>query len=214
MHPTHTSSTDISPAQANSPRSEAPNERLARIEEGLVKVQIRLDDFLEHFPGPSNGFVFPPEGPTAITAGPGNSLANKILLAHTPQAVQAAIRDRILDAAADVSDISIDIDDGRVVYEIDGRGPSGERLQIEVAADGSIIDEQVEMVATDLPVAVVAALNEAIGDMPLGDVVRRTRDGVTSYEVEAASTDEEVDLEIDANGRILKIESELRNQEP
>ena len=149
-----------------------------------------------------------------IAAGPGNSPANKIMLAHTPQAVQAAIRDRILDAAVDVSDIGIDIDDGRVVYEIDGRGPNGERLQIEVAADGTVLDEQVEMIASDLPVAVAAALNEAIGDMPLGDIVRRTRDGMTTYEVEAESTDEEVDLEIDVNGRILKIESELRNQKP
>ena len=181
------------------------------VEERLLEVLDRLDTVVAQFPVNLAPLAASVSDPDTAENEPIEPRATTVLLSHTPTVVQAAVRERVADAASAVSDIEVEIDDGRVAYNIDGRSQSGRRFQLEVAADGTILDERTELAVSDLPPAVAAALSDSVGDMPVKEAELRTRDGVTYYEIEAENTEEEVKLGIDPSGRILRIESELRS---
>lgn len=123
-----------------------------------------------------------------------------------PEVLQTAIATA---PGVDFLRVTIEAEDGRRVYEFEGRGPSGEHIEIDVYENGDLKEIEMEIAASDLPGAVRASLEEAAPGLEIAYVETSIRmDGVFVYEIEGRMQDgDRLAIDIREDGRILRRES-------
>lgn len=90
----------------------------------------------------------------------------------------------------------------------------GKEIEIEVAADGTILEQKVkdddeddedeeEVLINQVPAAVKATILEEAQGGTIKEIERETKDGKTIYEAEVIINGEEVEIEVAADGTLL-----------
>lgn len=122
-----------------------------------------------------------------------------------PSAVQSAVKKLV--GSSKVKKFSQDDENGKIAYEVEFDVHSVEH-SAKVAEDGTVLEEEEEMKAADLPAAVKAALAKALPGGKVGDVSKVKADGKTFYEADVEVGKAEHELKIGLDGSILSDEIE------
>ncbi len=130
-----------------------------------------------------------------------------------PAAVKAAIAK--LYPQAVIEEIEIE-EEGIKVYEIELKH-NGSELELTIAADGTILEVESEVVIENLPNAVQAAIIKAAAGAKIEEVkkevtywivkLHKLKKSVTTYEAELLRDGKEIEIEIAADGSILESET-------
>ena len=103
-----------------------------------------------------------------------------------------------------------EIDDGEFdeipVYEIEGTSADCMDFELEIGKDGTLYQKDEKVLLKDLPPAVLATIKKQLGDVGPDDFKRMTEYGKVYYEIKAEGMGKEVELKIEADGKILEKE--------
>ncbi len=142
-----------------------------------------------------NGFVI-----SGRTRWPGDIRLGKIDLAEAPEAVQLAIEREIVGAVLD--DVRRKVRNDALVYSIDADTPFGD-LELEIAADGSLLERSEEIPRSGLPASVEKALAGIGEKVEVRKVEQLIKDGQETYVIEARIGGDRERLTFDRDGTLL-----------
>jgi uncharacterized membrane protein YkoI len=120
-----------------------------------------------------------------------------VTLAQTPPAVQLTIQQHA--TALDIKKIDMEIEDGQVVYSVE-IVKDGKETELEVAADGTLMEADEEMALEAAPEAVRTALAAQAGKVI--EISKWTEAGVVQYEATLEQNGKERELVLAADGQI------------
>ena len=152
-----------------------------------------------------------------------DSQSQRIALADIPGAVLAAINGAA--PGGTIRQVELEHEDGAPVYSAELVTVDGRALDVEVDPSGQVLETElgdrddrnagdagdcadVTVRATDLPAAVLAAIEAAIPGGQIDQVELESRDGRVVYDVEANADGQRFALEVDATGRVLALEAQ------
>ncbi len=139
------------------------------------------------------------------------SYAEDVSLSEVPQAVRIIIERET--KGFEIDDIEREKDDGKIVYEVDAENDSGE-IKLKIAADGTLLELEQEMVPENLPEAVRNAVKKSFGDVYFDDIEKRYRKGsIIVYRIEAETDELKIDLKIAEDGRIIDKDVDRRDDD-
>jgi uncharacterized membrane protein YkoI len=124
-----------------------------------------------------------------------------------PAAVQATITANA--SGGKVRKVETETENGATVYEAKVKSDD-EKIEIEVAADGSLIESETKgLDLDDLPAAVQATINTHANGAKVGKIEEETEKGSTVYEAEVKTTDgKEIEIQVAPDGTFVKTEAE------
>ncbi len=123
--------------------------------------------------------------------------------------VPAAVKATILKEAkgGTVKEIERETEKGKTIYEaeiiIDGR-----KIEIEVAADGTLLEREEEISLDQVPAAVKATILKEAKGAAITEVEKESSKGKTFYEAEWVVGGKEVEIKVAADGTLLGREVE------
>lgn len=124
---------------------------------------------------------------------------------EAPATVKAAAMAAV--PGGELTELSIDEDDGVKVYEFDAVTADGDAVEIDVLEDGTVEEIEQEIALADVPPGVLAKLEETAPGFQAEEIERSSRPGgVEIYEFEGEHDGQEAELEIDADGQLLIFE--------
>ena len=141
-----------------------------------------------------------------------------VKIADLPEAVTAAVKKACPDGT--ITEAEIEKEHGTTIYEIELKVGKNE-AEVEVTADGTIIEIETELTMADLPKAVADAITKAANggkvkeiekeeeraEVKNGKVVELKTPKVV-YEAEIKQNGKEIEIEVDADGKVLGKEVE------
>jgi len=103
--------------------------------------------------------------------------------------------------------VDVEVEDGVTTYECSGETEDGREVEVDVAAEWSVLEIEEIIGAEDVPDAVMQVVDIQIPGFEPGEIERSVRpDGVVVYEFEGADADGvEVDLEVQADGESIVV---------
>lgn len=134
-----------------------------------------------------------------------------IPLDQMPKAVLDVVKAKF--PGAKLTEAAKETEDGKTTYEV-GLEHKGQEYSVSLTAAGKITEIEREIEIQDLPKAVSDAIKNKYpkGEMEKAEEV--TSDGNTTYEVVVeVSDDKDVEVTVDASGKILKEEAEDEDEE-
>jgi uncharacterized membrane protein YkoI len=131
---------------------------------------------------------------------------------QVPQAVHEAFQKAY--PAAKSPKYSTEITDGKTTYEVEFKD-HGKEFEATYSAEGTLIETEEEIKTTELPKAVVDAIEKAHPGAKLKEAekVLKTDGTVSGYEVEIKVGKKELELTVDPSGAIVKTEDEKGEKE-
>jgi uncharacterized membrane protein YkoI len=131
---------------------------------------------------------------------------------QVPQAVHEAFQ-KAYPAAKEATYLE-KTKDGKITYEVEFK-ERGKKLEAAYSAEGAWIETEEEIKTAELPEAVVNAIKKAHPHATIKEAEKvLTLDGtVSGYEVELAEGKKRLEIELDANGAIVKTEAEKGGEE-
>lgn len=104
--------------------------------------------------------------------------------------------------------VEIEEEDGALVYEFQGKGPKGYRIEIDIAPDGALEEIEMEMPASALPPAVCERIEKQFPNLKISYAETSVRpDGAFVYEVEGITEEgDALALDIAEDGELLGVE--------
>lgn len=129
-------------------------------------------------------------------------------LTQTPAAVQATIRKQA--AGSDIKQVEKGKDNGKVVYEVKVV-KGGQKCDISVAPDGTLLGVEEEMTLADIPEAVRKTLAGQVGQGKVEKIERAVADGKTVFEAEIEKDGKDFEITIASDGKLGQGE-ELKNE--
>lgn len=118
---------------------------------------------------------------------------------------------RILETAyaaapgVEFESVSIELENGVAVYELEATGPDGKHIEVDVYEDGRLQEIEMEMSADEVPEIVMAALERRSPGFEPSYIEASIRpDGVFLYEFEGVAADgQTIEIEIGEDGEVL-----------
>ena len=97
--------------------------------------------------------------------------------------------------------------DGTEVYEILGRLPDGQRIEVDILKNGDIQEYELEFNESQVPAAVLGAIQKKLpGFQPKYIEASHSVSGkVIRYEFEGTLGDQDIDIEVSASGRKIEV---------
>ncbi len=120
-----------------------------------------------------------------------------VTLAQTPAVVQQTIQQHA--TAMDIQKIDMEIEDGQAVYSVE-IVKDGKETELEVAADGTLMEADEEMALEAAPEVVRTALAAQAGKVV--EISKLTEAGVVQYEATLEQNGEERELVLTTDGQI------------
>jgi len=142
-----------------------------------------------------NGFIL-----TGRTRWAGDVRPGKIDLAEAPPEVQLAVEREIVGAVLD--DVRRRVRNDALVYSIDADTPFGD-LELEIAADGSLLERSEDIPQTELPTSVEQALAGFEEKVEIRKVRHVIEDGQEQFVIDVRIGDDRVRFVFDSGGRVL-----------
>lgn len=124
----------------------------------------------------------------------------KIDLTEAPEAVRLAVEREIVGAVLD--DVRRKVRDDELVYSVDADTPFGD-LELEIAADGSLLERSEEIPRTGLPASVEKTLADIGGKVEVRKVLQEIKDGQETFVIEVRIGGDRERLTLDPDGTIL-----------
>jgi hypothetical protein len=145
-------------------------------------------------------------GRTGFTGGAGqfgqNPNDQNVTIDQTPPPVQTTITTELGNAPID--EIQVNNENGTTTYEVEAT-VNGNQVELNIAADGTVLSKAEEIALTELPAAVQAAVNQAAAGATIQEAEKVTEGGKISYEVRASSAQGgRIRLTIAEDGTILE----------
>ena len=137
------------------------------------------------------------------------SLASAHAAAETEvsfDAVPEAVMETAVNTAPGVefTRVQTELEDGVEIYEFQATDHNGKHIEIDVRADGTLEEIEMEIALDDAPAAVLATLDrEAPGFIPSYIEMSVREGGALVYEFEGDLNGETVNIEIAENGALL-----------
>ena len=133
-----------------------------------------------------------------------------------PELAPQLVRDAVLTAVPGIklTRVELDIDDGEVVFNVDGR-LGKKKIELRIAADGTVLNAELPLAL--VPRVILQAARNAVPGIDLDDEVDlKTRDGEVVYDFKGEVGDQDYELRISEAGVVLRVEvdGELQKIEP
>ncbi len=132
--------------------------------------------------------------------------AKDIALEETPpEVLETAISTA---PGIDFTRVTVEEENGRRIFEFEGRGSSGEHMEIDVFEDGTLEEIEIEIGESAIPAPVRAALDRAEPGLVIAYVETSIRtDGIFVYEIEGKTAGgDAVSIDIREDGAVLSRE--------
>ncbi|PXW91163.1 putative PepSY-like beta-lactamase-inhibitor [Nitrosomonas sp. Nm84] len=142
-----------------------------------------------------------------IAFGPANASEKKVSQHQVPKAVLEAF-EKAYPNAKEV-EFEKGMIEGKAIYEVEYK-ENGREYEITYDSAGVILQIEETLDVKTLPEPIIQAITKAYPQATIEDAERVIKpDGtVTVYEVEIKTEGKKLELELDANGKILKIEQD------
>jgi uncharacterized membrane protein YkoI len=146
---------------------------------------------------------------TAVVGADDKEKNKKISPDKAPKAVRDAIQARL--PGADVTSMEKEIEGGKLVYDVELKH-KGRKYEMDIHADGTIIEIEKEVAAGDLPEAVAKRIEAGYPSATLKEVmeiykVKDKQEQLTEYEVTLVTADKKrVEVTVSLDGKTLKAE--------
>ena len=153
----------------------------------------------------------------AIVGMTGGALAQsaKLEMNQVPPHIMAAAR--AAGALTNVTEAGIEVESGRLIYEIKGTGPGGRVREVDIFVSGDIDEIEDEIQQADVPQPVMQALQRWLPNFRPTKMERSERpvsggNGAMFliYEFEGQHGGVEVDIEVSADGSRLVVVDDTR----
>jgi uncharacterized membrane protein YkoI len=130
---------------------------------------------------------------------------------NVPAAVQTTITANA--NGGKVGKIETETEKGVTTYEAKVKA-GDDKSEIEVAADGTLLETETKLELDDVPAAVQSTITANAGGGKVKKIEKETEKGVTTYEakVEAAG-DKKLEIKVAADGTLIKVESENEDED-
>lgn len=143
-------------------------------------------------------------------AAPVNAKEEKVPLDQVPKAVLDAVKARF--PSAKLAEAEEETEDGTTTYEIE-LDHKGQEYTVSATAEGKITEIEREVEIKDLPKAVSDAIKKKYPNAKMEEAEEVTADNKTTYEVAVKNGKKELELTLDASGKILKEEEEDEDED-
>lgn len=133
-----------------------------------------------------------------------------------PKDLPAAVSTAIAKAypKAEIDETVAHIKKGVTTYEAELETSDGSEIELTLDASGKILTVEQEIEPEKLPAAVSASVAKAYPGAEIEDAEIITENGETTYEVEVSTKGgKEMDITLDASGKVLKSEAEEGDDE-
>jgi hypothetical protein len=126
---------------------------------------------------------------------------------------------RAVGQLTDVTEVGIEVEAGRLIYEVKGRTRDGKVREVDFFADGTLDEVEEEIAQADVPQPVMQALQRWMPGFRPTKMERSMRPGggsgvaevmTTVYEFEGQHGGMEVDVEVAADGSRVMIVDDTR----
>ena len=141
----------------------------------------------------------------------------RLEMAQVPPHILAAAR--AVGELTDVTEVGIEVEGGRVIYEVKGRTRDAKVREVDFLADGTLEEIEEEIAQADVPQPVMQALQRWMSGFRPTKMERSTRPSggtgvaevmTTVYEFEGQHGGVEVDVEVAADGSRIAIVDDTR----
>ncbi|WP_043840136.1 PepSY domain-containing protein [Muricoccus aerilatus] len=141
----------------------------------------------------------------------------RLEMAQVPPHILAAAR--AVGALTDVTEVGIEVEGSRIIYEIKGRTRDGKVREVDFLADGTLEEIEEEVAQADVPQPVMQALQRWMSGFRPTKMERSLRPSggssvaeamTTVYEFEGQHGGMEVDVEVTADGSRVMIVDDSR----
>ncbi len=106
-----------------------------------------------------------------------------------------------------IGEVKVEQEDGRVIYEIELL--IGDReAEVEVTAEGEVLEFDEEMPVAAVPEAVMVAAQKAVPDGTPTEAEKQIENGTVLYEIEFNTADGEVEVRVSEDGQVVKVQQE------
>ncbi len=147
----------------------------------------------------------------------------KVSLDQVPAAVKAAVEKAVANGT--LIELTKETEDGKVVYEAEYKTADGKKREIEMAEDGTVLEEEdadeddeddedeeeeeVKVSLDQVPAAVKAAVEKAVANGTPIELTKETEDGKVVYEAEYKTADgKKREIEMAEDGTVLEEEDD------
>ena len=128
-----------------------------------------------------------------------------------PAAVQSTITANANGGT--VSKIETETENGATTYEAKVKN-GDQKMEIEVAADGTLLETESKAELSNLPAAVQSTINAKAEGGKIGKIEEETEKGVTSYEATIKTADGgKIEIEMAADGTLTSVESKHEDED-
>lgn len=141
---------------------------------------------------------------------PANAKEEKVPLDQVPKAVLDAVKAKF--PGAKLTEAEKETKDGKTTYEIELEH-KGQEYTVSATAAGKITEIEREMEVKDLPKAVTDAIKKKYPNAKMEEAEEVTADNKTTYEVVVENGRKDLELTVDASGKILKEEEEAEDED-
>lgn len=136
---------------------------------------------------------------------PANAKEEKVPLDQVPKAVLDAVKAKF--PGAKLTEAAKETADDKTAYEIELEH-KGQEYTVSATAEGKITETEREVEIKDLPKAVADAIKKKYPNGKMEEAEEVTADNTTTYEVIVKNGKQELELRLDAGGKILNEEAE------
>ncbi len=145
--------------------------------------------------------------PYAVSVnGDGTLIEAELELADTPEAVQKTMKEALADT--EIDSIAKSLEEGEVIYVAEFT--KNEKSQtLSVAADGKLLDQEMEIALSDAPEPVQKTIKEHAGKGDIEKVTRIIADKESAYEVEVADDQRSFTITVAGDGKLVSVEEEI-----
>jgi hypothetical protein len=100
-----------------------------------------------------------------------------------------------------------------MTYEAKVKGASGAKMEIEVAADGTLVETETKVEWKNVPAAVQSTITANAKGGKVGKIEQATAKGATTYEASTKAGGKKIKIEVAADGTLIKAGVEDEDKE-
>jgi uncharacterized membrane protein YkoI len=126
---------------------------------------------------------------------------------NVPAAVQSTITANA--NGGKVGKIETEAENGATTYEAKVKGPNGEKMEIEVAADGTLVETETKNVDwNNVPASVQNTITANANGDKVGKIEEEMEKGATTYEARVKVSGKKMEIKVAADGPLIKTAAE------
>ena len=97
---------------------------------------------------------------------------------------------------------------GVTTYEAKIKGSNGEKMEVEAATDGTLVETETIVKWNDIPPAVQNTITANAHGGKVGKVEQETEKGVTTYEAKVKADNKKIEINVATDGTLIKASAE------